>query len=98
MSKHMTDFVSENLDHSLKDPTFKFFSNHIFFGPFWHQSMDALDSTVLWTSDSECIVATSFGEEINIGQSDDTDCIFDTSLDWTNYFLENLISLELCFA
>jgi hypothetical protein len=87
MSKHVTDFMCKDFDHSLKDPAFKLFTYHFFFSPLRHQSMNTLNSTILWTGNAESVVSTPLSVQIHICQSNDSDRILDASLDWTNDFL-----------
>ena len=62
------------------------------------ESMDTLDSTERWDSVSEAVIAEALGEEIDISEGEDSNCIRLGLLDWANDLVEDANGIVLLLS
>ena len=60
--------------------------------------MDTLDSTERWDSVSEAVIAEALGEEIDISEGEDSNCIRLGLLDWANDLVEDANGIVLLLS
>lgn len=94
-TEHMAELVRGKLDDAHQCLTLELFLGVVlFFGPLGQETMDAVD-TAIAVSVAEAEVAQVFGEEVDIGETDDSKGVWVSSLDWSNKFLKDVNSIVL---